>query len=68
MQNDDVIIDDEDTIDAPEYLDDSYGEEKLFGTDPMKKALQRLWVQDFEKKVSKGIMMKMLLNYILFSL
>lgn len=34
-----------------EYLDDTYGEEKLFGTDPMKKALQKLLVQDFEKKV-----------------
>ena len=45
MRNDDVII----TV--TEYLDDIYGEEKLFGTDPMKKALQKLWVQDFEKKV-----------------
>ena len=32
-------------------LDDVYGE-KLFGTDPMKKALQKLLVQDFEKKVN----------------
>ena len=34
-----------------EYLDDVYGEEKVYGTDPMRKAAQKLLVQDFEKKV-----------------
>ena len=46
VHNNDVII----TV--VEYLDDVYGEEKLFGTDPMKKASQKLFVQDFEKKVN----------------
>jgi len=34
-----------------EYLDDVYDGVKLFSTDPMKKATQKLLVQDFEKKV-----------------
>lgn len=38
-----------------EYLDDVYGEEKLFDTNPMKRAVQKLFVQDFEKKVSTNI-------------
>ena len=42
------------TTTVTEYLDDNYGEEKLFGTDPMRRALQKLLVQDFEKKVNRG--------------
>ena len=47
-----ILLYNRDVITDVEYLDDVYGEEKLFGTDPMRKAVQKLWVQDFEKKVS----------------